>query len=69
MIRFLKIKSSCQGFGRCLPAGAQIAESALTDTQRADAELLVGYGLAEWLERYPVKAEPESAEKKKKASK
>lgn len=69
MIRFLRIKAACQGFGRCLPEGVQIAESDLRENQKADADLLVGYGLAEWLERYPVKAEPEPAAKKKKASK
>lgn len=66
MIRFLKIKSACQGFGCCLPEGLTIAETNLTESQKADAELLVGYGLAEWLERYPVK---ETATAKKKASK
>lgn len=68
MIRFLKILHSCQGFGRCLPEGMQIAEKDLRENQKADADLLVGYGLATWLERYPVKAEPEQT-KKKKASK
>lgn len=68
MIRFLRIKAACQGFGRCLPEGMQIAEADLAEDQKADAELLVGYGLAEWLERYPVKTAAEPA-KKKKASK
>lgn len=65
MIRFLKIKAPCQGFGRCLPEGMLIPETDLTDAMKADAGLLVGYGLAEWLERYPVKAELEPAKKKK----
>lgn len=66
MIRFLKIKSSCQGFGRCLIEGMLIPEADITPAMKADADLLVGYGLAEWLERYPVK---ETATAKKKASK
>ena len=67
MIRFLKIKSACQGFGCCLPEGLTIAETNLTESQKADAELLVGYGLAEWLERYPVKSPAAEPAKKKKA--
>jgi len=65
MIRFLKILHSCQGFGRCLPEGMQIAENDITPAMKADAALLVDYGLAVWVERWPVKTDAAPAAKKK----
>lgn len=65
MIRFLKIKSPCQGFGRCLPEGMLIPEKDVTPAMKEDADLLVDYGLAVWVERWPVKTDAAPAAKKK----